>query len=132
MAKTRLSELQAAVVSILWKRDEATVAEVRDALENRDLATTTVATVLKRLLDADVVERRKEGREYVYRASVSRSDVRSSMVGDVVDWLFGGDTEALVSHLVRESEIDPDDLDRLRNRLDDADASSDDDSTTHD
>lgn len=113
-------------MGVLWNRGEATVAEVRDALDDRDLATTTVATILKRLLESDVVERRKEGREYVYRAAVSRSDVRSSMVGDVVDWLFGGDTEALVSHLVRESEIDPDDLERLRSRVDESETPSDD------
>lgn len=132
MGKTRLSELQLAVVSVLWERGEATVAEVRDALDDRDLATTTVATVLKRLLDAGVVARTKDGREYVYRATVSQTDVRQSMVGDLVDWLFGGDTEALVSHLVREDEIDPDDLDRLRERLSASDASSDDNAETHD
>jgi predicted transcriptional regulator len=117
MSKTRLSELQIAVVQVLWERDGATVADIRDALADRDLATTTVATVLKRLTDADVVTRRKDGRAYVYRAAVSQRDVRRSMVGDLVDWLFGGNSEALVSHLVHESDVDPAELDRLRQRV---------------
>jgi len=117
MGKTRLSELQLAVVNVLWQRGTATVADVRDALPDRDLATTTVATILKRLHDAGAVARKKDGRMYVYRAAISQQDVRRSMVGDLVDWLFGGNSEALVSHLVHESDIAPADLDRLRERI---------------
>jgi predicted transcriptional regulator len=126
MGKTRLSELQTAVMNVLWERGEATVSDVREALAERDLATTTVATVLGRLLEAEAVDRYKDGREYVYRPQVSRRDVRSSMLGDLVDRLFGGSAEALLSHLVREDEVDPEELERLRRRLDEAESETDD------
>ena len=61
MSKTQLTDLQLDLMRVLWERGEATVAEVRDELAGRDLALTTVATVLSRLEKQDVVARRMEG-----------------------------------------------------------------------
>lgn len=113
--KRDFGELQLAILEVLWARDEATVEEVRSELApERELATSTVATVLSRLEDQDVVGHRRDGRRYVYRARLPRESVRRSMVGDLVDRLFGGDAGELVSHLVRERELEDADLDRLR------------------
>lgn len=114
MSKTRLSDLQTVIMNVLWEKGEATVSQVREALSTeRDLAPTTVGTVLSRLEDKGVVGHRSEGRQYVYRPEISRREVRSSMVGALVDKLFQGDSAALVHHLIHESDIDPNDLDRL-------------------
>ena len=53
----------------------------------------------------------------VYRALVSERDVRRSMVRDLIGQLFQGDVKALVSHLVRESEIDATDLNELKKMI---------------
>ena len=53
-----------------------------------------------------VVRHRSEGRQYVYRPTVSERDVTRSMVADLADRLFGGDPTALVSHLLREHGVD--------------------------
>jgi predicted transcriptional regulator len=114
----RLSELQLAVLGVLWNEGEATVARVRDALEpDRDLAPTTVATLLSRLQKRGVVARRTEGRQFVYRAAVSEREVRRSQLSRLMESLFEGDPASLVSHLVREGDIDPEDLERIRERL---------------
>jgi BlaI family transcriptional regulator, penicillinase repressor len=113
-----LSELQIAVVRVLWQRDETSVTEVAAVLgEERGLKHTTVATLLTRLEKRGVVEQRREGRQLMYRALISESQVRRSMVADLVGSLFGGDSRELVAHLVRESELAPGDLERLRKRL---------------
>ena len=113
-----LSELQIAVVRVLWQRGETSVAEMAKVLgEERGLKHTTVATLLTRLEKRGVVEQRREGRQLVYRALVSEPQVRRSMVADLVGSLFGGDSRELVAHLVRESELGPGDLERLRKRL---------------
>jgi len=113
-----LSELQIAVVRVLWQRGETSVAEMAKVLgEERGLKHTTVATLLTRLEKRGVVEQRREGRQLVYRALVSEPQVRRSMVADLVGTLFGGDSRELVAHLVRESELAPGDLERLRKRL---------------
>jgi len=113
-----LSDLQIAVVRVLWLRGETSVADVAKVLaEERGLKHTTVATLLTRLERRGVVAQRREGRQLMYRALVSESQVRRSMVGGLIGILFGGDSRELVAHLLRESEIEPGDLERLRKRL---------------
>ena len=113
-----LSDLQIAVVRVLWLRGETSVADVAKVLaEERGLKHTTVATLLTRLERRGVVAQRREGRQLMYRARVSESQVRRSMVGGLIGILFGGDSRELVAHLLRESEIEPGDLERLRKRL---------------
>jgi BlaI family penicillinase repressor len=110
-----LSELQLAVMQVLWQKSRATVAEVQEALEpERDLALTTVATVLTRLEKARLVAHRSAGRHYVYRPLVSEEEVRRSMVSALAERLFAGDVAALVSHLVSAREIRPGDLARVK------------------
>ena len=113
-----LSDLQIAVVRVLWLRGETSVADVAKVLaDERGLKHTTVATLLTRLERRGVVAQRREGRQLMYRARVSESQVRRSMVGGLIGILFGGDSRELVAHLLRESEIEPGDLERLRKRL---------------
>jgi len=107
MGKHTLGELQHAIMQVLWACDEATVAEVHEALyDERGLAPTTIATMLRKMEDKGVVTHRVEGRQFVYRPEVSESAVRSSMVGELLDRLFAGDPAALVSHLVADHTID--------------------------
>ena len=110
-----LTDLQLAVMRVLWDRGEATVTDVQQALQpDRDLAQTTVATLLSRLEKKGTVTHRTEGRQYVYRALVSEGTVRRSMVAELNERLFGGDVAAMVSHLLGAAEIDPAELDRIK------------------
>ena len=115
MGKHTLGELQHAIMRVLWECDEATVAEVHEALfEKRGLAPTTIATMLRKMEDKGVVAHRVEDRHFVYRATVTEDTVRSSMVGELLDRLFAGDPAALVSHLVADHAIDEEEIERLR------------------
>jgi predicted transcriptional regulator len=110
-----LTDLQLAILDILWERQEATVSDVHDVLlEERGLAATTVATILSRLEKRGVITHRSEGRQYVYRALVSRSEVCDTMVTALTDRLFQGDVAALVTHLLTESDFSAGDLARVR------------------
>lgn len=113
--RLRLGELQLAVLRVLWREGEADVESIcRELRPERDVAYSTVSTVLSRLLDRGVVSREKEGRSYLYRAEVDEGEVRRSMVERLLDRLFGGDPAELVGHLVRRRELGDADLDRLR------------------
>ena len=113
-----LSELQIAVVRVLWRNGETSVSDIAKVLgDERGLKHTTVATLLTRLEKRGVVEQRREGRQLIYRALISEPQVRRSMVADLVGSLFGGDSRELVAHLVRESDLAPGDLENLRKRL---------------
>jgi BlaI family penicillinase repressor len=110
-----LTDLQISLMRVIWARGEASVSDVHEATyEERELALTTVATILSRLEKARLVARRQSGRHYLYRALVSEEDVRRSMVSGLADRLFHGDVAALVSHLLDETDIAPGDLDRVR------------------
>ena len=126
MGKHTLGDLQHAIMKVLWTRNEATVSEVHEALlDDRGLAPTTIATMLRKMEDKGVVAHRIEGRQFVYRPVVSEDEVRSSMVGELLDRLFAGDPAALVSHLVADLDIDESEIERLRDLLESDDTRKD-------
>lgn len=119
MPRQTLGDLQHAIMAVLWERGEATTADVHEALRaERGLALTTIATMLRKMEDKGVVAHRAEGRQFVYRPTVTQAAVRESMVGELVERVFGGDANALVAHLVSQHEIDARELSSLRRRLD--------------
>lgn len=110
-----LSELQLELMRALWLRGEASVADIAAALaQSRDLAHTTVATLLTRLARRGLVQARRDGRQLLYRAAVAETEVRRSMVGDLLRSVFGGDPKALLAHLVSEREVSTRDLEKVR------------------
>lgn len=118
LADVSLSELQIALMRVLWQRGEVSTADVATELaDERGLKHTTVATLLTRLEKRGVVAQRREGRQLFYRALVAEADVRRSMVADLLGALFAGDARQLVAHLVQEAEIAPGDLERIKRRL---------------
>ena len=112
---TELTDLQVAVLRVLWREGEAPVQRIQAALwDERRLAVTTVATLLSRLEKRGVVTHRTEGRVYHYRALLSEETARRSMVGGLAGRLFGGDVTALVSHLLSGREVSPGDLEKVK------------------
>ncbi len=116
----QLSDLQLAIMRVLWDQEEATVHEVREGLESlgRVLQPTSVATVLKRLEARDLVTHRSEGRQHVFRALRSEQQVQRSVVARVRELVFGGDLRAFVAQLLDPKTVDEDELDRVRALLD--------------
>jgi predicted transcriptional regulator len=122
---TSLTDLQFAIMRILWERREATVLEVQNGLRpDRDLAQTTIATLLSRLEKRNVVEHRLDGRQFVYRPLVSEQEVRRSMVSELTELLFDGSSEALMTHLLRSREMNAGDLDRVKRMIAEAENGS--------
>ena len=116
-----LTDLQLAIVRILWERGECTVLEVQEALApERKLAQTTVATILTRLEKRRIVRHQANGRLFVYKALVTEPQVRRSMVSDLTDLLFDGSPAALITHLLAEKDFDSNDLDEVKKLIADA------------
>lgn len=113
--KTKLGELQLAIMRVLWSRGEASAADVCTALfRERGLAPTTIATMLKKMEAKGVVAHRSEGRRFIYRPTVTEDEVTQTMVADLTSRLFAGNASALVSHLISNHEIDADDLAEIK------------------
>ncbi len=116
--KYSLGDLQLAIMRVLWNRGEATVVEVHEELEpERGLAPTTIATMLTKMEKKGVVGHRAEGRRFIYQPLVSEPEVTRTMVADLADRLFQGEVTALVSHLLAEHEIQPDELAALKRQI---------------
>lgn len=113
-APRNLGDLQLAILRALWQRGQAPVVEVHEALRDRGLALTTIATMLRKMEEKGLVSHREQGRQFLYRAEVDPEVVQRNLVGELVAKLFDGDPLALVNHLVRAGEIELGELDDLR------------------
>jgi BlaI family penicillinase repressor len=126
VTKYRLTELQLDIMSVLWARGDASVEEIRAALRpERDLAHSTVSTLLSRLEKKGIVRHRPDGRQFRYSAAVDPTGVhRSVMTGlsQTLDRLFGGDVTHAVSYLVAKGDMDEDDLAKVRELIEQKEA----------
>jgi predicted transcriptional regulator len=114
----QLTELQLAILRVLWARSQATVSEICEALAaERMLALTTVATLLSRLEKRGVVAHETRARLFVYRPLVTEAEVRHSMIHELTERLFDGNVGDLLTHLLTEREISLGDLERLQRTL---------------
>ena len=106
------------VMAVLWQRGSGTVAEVRDGLED-DLAYTTVLTILRTLEDKGFVTHLSEGKAHRYLPAVTQDLAGKSALSRVVDKIFAGSPELLLTQLVSDRNLEPSELRRLRKLLDD-------------
>ncbi len=104
------------VMAVLWERRSATVAEVREALDD-DLAYTTVLTVLRTLEQKGYVRHEEEGKAHRYYPLVAREQAGTSALTRLVDKVFGGSPELLLTQLVSESKLTESELRRMRRLL---------------
>jgi BlaI family transcriptional regulator, penicillinase repressor len=116
---SQLAALQLAIMRVLWERGEATVADVREALlaAGRELAYTTVATMLAKMERKGQVMHRAEGKAFIYRPMLGQEQVSRSMVTDLATRLFGGDVTLMVSHLLDGSELSREEMARLKTMI---------------
>jgi predicted transcriptional regulator len=92
--------LELECLKVLWGLGHGNVKDVREVLtQNRNLAYTTVMTVLDRLVRKGGVERRKVGRSFVYSPLLSREVLRRLAVKELVDGFFDGNEELLIAYL---------------------------------
>ncbi|QDV49802.1 BlaI/MecI/CopY family transcriptional regulator [Gimesia fumaroli] len=117
MTKLHLTKCELEVMDIVWKKGRATVQEVVDSLE-RPLAYTTVMTTLKILDETrNVVNKKKEGRAFVYEPAVSREKVSRSMADDLTQRLFGGSVKSLLLSLVGSDSMSQSDIEELKQAI---------------
>ena len=112
----QLTPLELEIMHVLWETGPANVQTVQQHLE-RELAYTTVQTMLNILHRKGKVKRTLKDRAYFYKPAVSRSQVVGQHMSDIVDRLFGGSVESLVMSLVETKHLTPRKLARLQKLL---------------
>lgn len=118
------SKAELEVARIVWDLKGATVRQVFDALpERRALDYKTVQTYLRRLEAKGYLQSRRAGRTSVFTPRVRPAQVIRETIGDLVDRLFGGEAWPLVEHLIIDRQLSGNDIQKLRQLIDDSEAS---------
>jgi len=104
-----LAPLELDCMNTLWPIGEGTVREIRDQLApRRPRAYTTIMTIMDRLARKGIVERRKSGRAYVYRPTLSVEEARNHALWQIVESFFGGSRETAAAYLRDGASREPD------------------------
>jgi len=108
-----LGDRELDVMGVLWDLGSGTVSEVRERLP-ADLAYTTVLTILRNLEAKELVTHTSEGKAHRYIPRIARRAARKSALTRIVDKLFHGSPEQLITQLVEDESLSAEDLKRLR------------------
>jgi predicted transcriptional regulator len=113
-----LTDAELRLMEVLWRKGEATVSDVVDALpKSGSLAYSSVLTTLRILEHKGYLTHEKQGRAFVYRAAVNREQARQSAVSHLLRRFFESSPELLVLNLVEGNKISADELERLKARI---------------
>jgi predicted transcriptional regulator len=116
---TPLGETEMEVLHHVWELEEATVKQVRKRiLEKREVAYTTIMTVMKNLAEKDYLKYRKDGVTYVYSPAQQPDSVRSNLVGNLISKVFKGSPKELVQTLVKSKDLTEKDLNEIKSMID--------------
>lgn len=109
------TELELEILKILWRDGPLSVRQVRDALAcSRDLAYTSVMTIMNIMARKGYVSRKKSDGGYIYKSRVTQESTSKRMVRDLVERVFDGSAGALVLNLLKTTDLDDAELKALR------------------
>jgi predicted transcriptional regulator len=119
-AEPPLTPLELEIMNVLWETGPANVQTVQSKLKTRDLAYTTVQTMLNVLHRKGRVKRQLKERAYIYRPVLSRQKAVTQAVGEMLDRFFGGSADSLVLSLVETRRLTAEKLARLQKLLEES------------
>ena len=116
-----LTDAEAKVMSVLWRKERATVADVVAVLKKqRPVSYSTVQTILRILEEKAYVTHEKVARAFIYRPRVDERQAQRSALRHMVSRLFNGSPSLLVLNVLEDDQIEPDELSRLKKLIEDA------------
>lgn len=114
-----LTEVELEFMSKLWELGTASVREVQDALAPaRKLAYTSAATILRILEQKDFVTSTKQGKTFIYQATLSKDAYQSRSLKNLSEKLFDNAPATLVARLVDDDDLSEEALDEIRALID--------------
>jgi predicted transcriptional regulator len=120
-ATPTLTDAEARLMTVLWERENATVAEVLAAVRTkRPLTYSTVQTMMRILEEKGYARHEKVGRAFIYRAVVDAGQARRRALKHLVSRLFDNSLSLLVLNVLEDEQIDPAEVKRLKKLIEDA------------
>lgn len=115
---TPLGETEMEVLNHVWDMGEATVKQVRkQILKKREVAYTTIMTVMKNLAEKGYLKYRKDGVTYVYSPAQEPESVRSNLIKDLMTKVFKGSPKEMVQALVNSEDLTEKDLTEIKSMI---------------
>jgi predicted transcriptional regulator len=116
-----LTDAEARVMSVLWKKERATVADVVGTLKRkRPVSYSTIQTILRILEDKGYVSHQKVARAFIYTPLVDERQARRRALKHLVARLFNDSPSLLVLNVLEDDQIEPEELSRLKKLIEDA------------
>lgn len=116
--KQRITDAEWDVMQVVWSGGRISAADVISELaEDKGWNHRTIRTLLSRLVDKEILTYEVDGNRYVYRAKVTRKRCVRSEGRSFVKKVFGGDVKSLLLHFVDDSDLDAEDVKKLREAL---------------
>jgi BlaI family transcriptional regulator, penicillinase repressor len=117
MTDLHLTPRELDIMSVLWEAGEATVTEVRDRIDP-NLSYTSISSMIRTLeLKGYVSHRRGEGKTHIYFPKVDPETAGETVLGRVLDKVYGGSPFKLLAHLVEQRKLSQKELARMRELL---------------
>jgi predicted transcriptional regulator len=115
------TELELDILKIVWDGGPQSTREIREALavadRGRDLAHTSVITILNIMVKKGYLRRTKDGGAYRFFSCVDRKNVSGGMLDDLVNRVFDGSATSLMLNLLERTDLDDDEIRRLRKMI---------------
>ena len=113
-----LTELQQAILDVVWAQGPVTSDQVRTALgPKRDLKDSTIRTLMRRLEARGYLTHSVDGKVFVYRAAMARRGVAVRAVRGIIDRFWAGSTEQFLAGMVSEKVLTVKELEQLARRI---------------
>ncbi len=113
------------ILGVLWERGPSTVRQVLDTLEaRRPAGYTTVLKLLQIMTEKGLVRRDERERAHVYEARAPREETQRQLVGDLLEKAFSGSASALVMRALSSKKTSPEEVERIRELLDELEGGS--------
>ncbi|HEV7225694.1 MAG TPA: BlaI/MecI/CopY family transcriptional regulator [Pirellulales bacterium] len=114
--KPHPTDLELAILKVLWQKAPQTVEAVREALAagGRGLTHSSVITMMNIMVRKKYLQRKKRGRAFEYDPLVDGQDVNRRLLGDMVNRVFDGSAAAVLLELLETSDVSQDELAEIR------------------
>ncbi len=119
MSNIRFGRVQLRIMQVIWEKGRVNAREITDAMNKiSPIAHSTVQTLLRKLEQKGAIDHDIDYRTFIFYPLVDAEKATRSAFLEFVERFFAGSTEGLVSYLIKNKDISPDELKKIRKMLD--------------
>ena len=110
-----LGEVELEILTIVWDKKEASVNDVlKEMRKKKELAYTSIMSMMQTLAKKNYLTFRQEGRSYIYQAAIDPSEVRNNLLEKTIEKVFKNSPSDLVMHLIKSEKMTDDEKEEIK------------------